>query len=151
MHLKVKGITIGKLRVKLIPVIDVDIFGFWDTYNKKTLKFKMDPDTDYALYCNVESSEPEGTYDIYIDPVLKKDLETHHFISGPVDTYDKMIPHSSEKTWYVKSFEWFPHYKNLREPGKYHIILKVGYLKKDAQFGTKPNWQEPEEFIVNLT
>lgn len=153
--LKVKGIKIGALRKivngGVIPIKDVDIFGLWDTYGKKTLKFSMDPKIEYALYCNVESPVPEGMYDIYIEPVLKKEFDSKYFLYELRENYEKMIPHRKQNTWYVKSFDWFPHYKNLREPGQYHVILKVGYLKKGTPVGTEPNWQEPIEFTVNLT
>jgi hypothetical protein len=153
--LKVKGIKIGATKKNESGIVtmikDVDIFGFWDTYDKETLDYSMDPNTDYSLYCNVESSVPEGSYDIYIEPVLKKEFESKPFLYELRETYQKMIPHSKVNTWYVKDFEWFPKYQNWRAAGEYRVVLRFGYLKKGTQLGTAPNWLGTEEFTVKLT
>jgi hypothetical protein len=153
--LKVKGIKIGATKklvnCVLTPIKDVDIFGFWDTYGMKELTYQMESDTEYSLYCNVESSIKEGNYDIYIEPVLKKEFDTKPFLYDLRETYEKMIPHNKQDTWYVKSFAWFPKYQNLRTAGEYHIMLKLGYLKKGTQLGTAPVWVGTEEFTVTLS
>jgi len=153
--LKVKGIKIGATKKMvngiLTQIKDVDIFGFWDTYDMKSLSYHMEPETEYSLYCNVESSLPEKDYDVYIDPVLKKEFDTKPFLYDLRETYEKMIPHQKQNTWYVKSFEWFPKYQNLRAPGEYQVQLKIGYLKKGTQIGTPPVWIGTDEVTVNLT
>lgn len=154
--LKVKGIKIGATRKKeengaMVKVKDVDIFGFWDTYGKKELNYQMDSDTEYSLYCNVESSLQDGKYDIYIEPVLKKEFDTKPFLYDLRENYEKMIPHNKQDTWYVKSFEWFPNNPQWRAHGEYHLILKLGYLKKGTQLGTAPFWVGTDEFTVTLS
>ena len=153
--LKVKGIKIGatkKIEGGVTTLIkDVGIYDLWDTYGKKTLEYHMDPDTEYSLYCNVENSVPEDNFDIYIEPILKKELDSKPFLYDLRKTYDQMIRHRIQETWYVKSFEWFPKYQNWRAAGEYHVVLKYGYLKKGTQLGTEPIWLGTDEFIVRLT
>ena len=157
--LKVNGIKIGKTAVfengVWISQKDVDIYGYWDTYGKDSLEthMVMDPQTLYSLYCNVESSNPDDQYEIYIEPMLikQKDFETRPFIDGR-QNFVRMFLHPKHKTWYVKDFEWFPKYDNWREPGDYILIIKKGYLKPGHTIGTIPTWaKEPEEFKIKLT
>jgi hypothetical protein len=152
--LKVRGIKVGALSKTegggVTPITDVNIFEFWDTYDKKEFEYSMDPKTEYSLYCCVESSIPEGRYNIYIEPVLKKGFESILFLKGLRDAYRAMTPHEKQNTWYVDSFGWIPEYSNWRKPGKYQVILKIGYLKKGKPLGTPPIWLKEEEFTIIL-
>lgn len=152
--LEVKGINIGPQKDKIFDKSDqdgtIDIFGFWDTYGKKELEYSMDPKTDYSLYCCVESSIAEGQYDIYIEPILKKGFDKIPFLYDLRENYQKMIPHEKQTRWYVKSFNWIPEYKSWRNPGKYQVLLRVGYVKKGKPIGTAPTWIEEDEFTVVL-
>ncbi|MGA2917426.1 MAG: hypothetical protein ABSE13_02675 [Methanoregula sp.] len=153
--LKVNGIKIGKTAVfengAWIPKPDVDIYGYWDTLGKTSLELSMDPETQYSLYCNIESSIPDGQYEIYTEPTLvsQKDSETRPFIDGR-QNFIRMLSHPKHNTWYVKDFAWFPKYKNLRDPGDYLVVIKKGYLKPGHPVGAIPIWTGTEEFRITL-
>jgi len=153
--LKVNGIKIGKTAVfengAWIPKPDVDIYDYWDTIGKTSLELSMASDSEYSLYCNIESSIPDGQYEIFAEPTLvsQKDSETRPFIEGR-QNFIRMLSRPKHNTWYVKDFAWFPKYKNLREPGDYLVVIKKGYLKSGHPVGAIPIWTGTEEFKITL-
>jgi hypothetical protein len=155
--LKANGITIGKTSINengaWLPASDVDIFGYWNTYGKDSLEMHMAATSEamYSLYCNLESSIPQGPFEVYIEPTVinQKDFETRPLINGR-QNYIQMIPHPKHITWYVKDFAWFPHNEKWREPGDYILVIKKGYLKQGHADGTIPTWTNFEEFKIKL-
>jgi uncharacterized protein involved in tolerance to divalent cations len=152
--IKANGIAVAAIRMFdkdwiPTPLPGLNIYDSWSTLGSKSLEVSMAENCEYTLYCNVESSVPQGEYDIYIEPSVKKESETKPFLYYLHDYYTPMIPHLTIKTRYVQFFEWIPKYKNWREPGEYHVTLKLGYLKRGTQ-GKEPIWLGIEEFKVTI-